>query len=255
MDLLEGRTSPRTLARVGGVLYLVIIVLGLLDEVAVRSRLVVGGDAAATARAIAASEPLWRAGVAGEIVLLLCAVALTLVFLVLLSPVSRALALLATLFNVVSIAIEGASALYLVSALFPLGSAGYLAALDPAQRAALAYLSIRAHGYGFGVSLVFFGCVCEVLGYLIFGSGFLPRALGVLMAVAGLCYLVNGFALILSAALAARLFPAILLPAFVGEASLCLWLLARGVDEERWRARASAALPPGFAADRGAQRP
>ncbi len=98
----------------------------------------------------------------------------------------------------------------------------------------MARLSLKSHGYGFGVSLLFFGCFCVVIGRVIYKSGFLPRTIGALMQIAGLCYLTDSFALILSPTLANRLFPAILLPAFVGEASLCLWLLVKGVNVQRW---------------------
>jgi len=64
---------------------------------------------------------------------------------------------------------------------------------------------------------------------------FLPKALGVLIQVAGLCYTTNGFALFLAPTVADRMFPAILVPAFVGEASLCHWLLVRGVNVDRWK--------------------
>lgn len=156
------------------------------------------GNATATAERIAASEFLWRVGIAGEFLLLICAVALTLIFYVLLKPVSRDLALLATLFNLVSIAIEAVSGLDLIATLFPLANADYLNVFDSKQRAALAYLTIRSHADGFGVALIFLGCVCLILGYLIFRSGYLPRIIGVLMQIAGLCYLTNSFALILS---------------------------------------------------------
>jgi len=76
---------------------------------------------------------------------------------------------------------------------------------------------------------------------LILRSGYLPRALGVLMQIAGTCYLVNSFALILAPALASHLFPAILLPPFVAELSMATWLLVKGVDLTRWRERTSAA--------------
>jgi hypothetical protein len=92
--------------------------------------------------------------------------------------------------------------------------------------------------------LIFFGCFCVVVGYLIFRSGYLPKTVGVLMQIAGLCYLTDSFALILSPSFADRLFPAILLPALVGEASLCLWLLARGVNVSKWQTRASAKPAP-----------
>jgi hypothetical protein len=98
-----------------------------------------------------------------------------------------------------------------------------------------------AFNYGFGVALIFFGCACLVLGYLIFRSGYLPKAIGVLMQIAGFSYLTNSFALILAPAFANRIFPAVLVPAFVGKASLCLWLLVKGVNVQRWKEQASAA--------------
>ncbi len=106
-------------------------------------------------------------------------------------------------------------------------------------------MSVRAHGNGFSVALLFFAFVCVVLGILIFKSGFLPRALGVLMMIAGACYATQSFALILMPALADRLFPAILIPSFIGELSLCLWMLIKGVNEERWLARAAETGDPG----------
>lgn len=230
-------TSPRLYARIGGVLYLIIIMVGLFGEAFVRDRLIVTGDAKATAANILSHESLWRLHIAAELVLLICAVALLMILYVLLKPVSRELALLALLFNVVSIGLETAITMYLIVALFPLGSAAYLKAFSPEQLYAMASLSLKSHGDGFGVSLIFFGCFCLVTGYLIFRSAFLPKAIGVLMQIAGLCYLTNSFALILAPALANRLFPAILLPAFVGEASLCLWLLVKGVNIERWEGK------------------
>jgi Domain of unknown function (DUF4386) len=240
MEDHEVQISPQIYARIAGVLYLIIIVIGILGEAFVRSRLIVSGDATATAERIRASEFLWRVSIAGEFFLLICAVALALIFYVLLRPVSRDLALLAAFFNLISIALEAAASLHLLATLFPLANANYLKVLDPKQLDALAYLSTRSHEYGFGVSLIFFGCVCLVLGYLIFRSGYLPKVLGVLMQIAGLSYLMNSFALILSPSFANRLFPAVLLPAFVGEASLCLWLLVKGVNVSKWKARTSA---------------
>jgi Domain of unknown function (DUF4386) len=231
--------SPRVIARVGGVLYLIIIVVGLFDETFVRNRIIVSGDARATAANIRSLESLWRFGIAAEFLLLICAVALTLIFYVLLRPVSRDLALLAVFFNLVSVAIEAGVQMHVLGALFPLGNAEYLKAFEPAQLYAMASLSLRSFNYGFGVSLIFFGCVCLLLGYLIFRSGYLPKVVGVLMQIAGLSYLTNSFALLLAPDLADRMFPAILVPAFVGEASLCLWLLVKGVNLEKWKPQAS----------------
>jgi Domain of unknown function (DUF4386) len=233
--LLNVKTSPQAYARTGGVLYLIIIVVGLFGEVFVRDRLIVSGDATTTAANIRSMESLWRFHIAAELFLLICAIALLLILFVLLKPVSRDLALLAAFFNVVSIGVEAAITLYLVEALFPLGSAAYLKAFTPEQLYAMASLSLKSHSYGFGVSLTFFGCFCLVVGYLIFRSTYLPRALGILMQIAGLSYLTNSFTLVLAPALTNRLLPAILLPSFVGEASLCLWLLMKGVNVPKWQ--------------------
>src|SRR5437870_6637281 len=227
-------SSPKLCARIGGALYLIIIVIGLFGEAFVRDRLIVSGDAAATAANIMSHESLWRFHIAAELFLLICAITLLLILYVLLKPVSRDLALLAVFFNLVSIGIEAATTMRLLEALFPLGNAGYLKAFTPEQLYAMATLSLKSHGYGFGVSLLFFACFCLIVGYLIFRSGYLPKTIGVLMQIAGVCYLTNSFALILSPAVANQLFPAILVPASIVEASLCLWLLVKGVNVGKW---------------------
>jgi hypothetical protein len=232
--------SPGTLSRVGGALYLVIIALGIFGEAFVRERIVVSGDAVRTAANLHAMESLWRLGITTEFTLLLCATALTAIFYVLLAPVSRTLALLATFFNLVSISIEAVSGLFLIQTLFPLGDAGYLKAFTAEQLAALARMSVRAHGNGFSIALLFFALVCVFLGILIFKSGFLPRAIGVGMMIAGVCYGTDSFLIILTPVFADRLFPAILIPSFIGELSFCLWLLTKGVNVENWRARKAA---------------
>lgn len=237
-NTVEG--SPRLLSRIGGVLYLIIIAIGLFDEAYVRNRILVPGNAAATAANLRSMESLWRFGIAAEFLLLICGISLTLVFFILLRPVNRDLASLAVFFTLASLAVEASVQMYLLVALFPLGSAEYLKAFKPDQLEALARMSVQSHGYGFGVALIFFGCVCLVEGYLIFKSGYLPKTVGVLMQIAGVCYLTNSFALILSPAFADKLFPAILVPAFIGELSLCLWLLVKGVNVEKWEARVGA---------------
>ncbi len=114
-------TSPQLYARVGGALYLIIIVIGLFGEAFVRDKLIVSGDANATAKNIMASESLWRLHIVAELFLLICAVVLLMILFVLLRPVSRELTLLAAFFNLVSIGLEAATTMYLVVALFPPG--------------------------------------------------------------------------------------------------------------------------------------
>jgi hypothetical protein len=188
-------------------------------------------------------EWLWRLGVAGEIVLLVCATALALILYVLLRPVSRDLALAAVFFNLVCNAIEGGAALSLATTLLPMTNAAYVQAFTPEQLDVMAMLAVRSHSLGFGIALVFFGVECVILGYLLFRSGYMPRSIGVLMQIAGVCYVVNSFALFLSPPLSSRLFPAILIPALIAEVSFTLWLLVKGVRVEVWDQRVDAPRP------------
>jgi hypothetical protein len=230
---ISAKTSPQTIARIGGALYLMIIVLGLFGEVIVRGRLIVP-DAAATAHNIVTSQFLWRLGITGDLIMHVCDIPLMLIFYILLKPVSKNLALLALLFNAIQSAALVAYKLNLLLALFFLGSASYLRALNPPQQEALMAVYLKADSYGFGIGLIFFGITCLVLGYLISKSGFLPRVLGVLMQIAGTCYLINSFALLLAPGFANLLFPFILIPSFIGELSLCLWMLSKGVNLKEW---------------------
>jgi len=157
----------------------------------------------------------------------------------LLRPVDKNLALLAVFFNIVELPIEAASKLCLFAALFLSGNADYLKAFEPHQLQALVKISLKLHDYGFGIDLIFFGFACLLYGYLLFRSGYFPRTLGVLMAIAGLSYLTNSFTLVLAPAYAGRTFP-ILVLALIGELSLCLWLIVKGVNVQRWKEQAGA---------------
>ena len=224
----------RRLARIGGALYVTIIVLGFCEAALIREPIVISGNAAATAANLMSMQSLWRLGIAADLVVLSCSIALAMILYRLLRPVSSLLAGIAIFFNLVSLTVEAVADLLLVAATLPLGHLPYLGAFTPDQRAAMSSLAIREYEYGFGVALIFFGFECVILGYLIYRSGYLPKAVGVGMYAAGTSYLINSFSLIVAPALATLLFPAILLPALVGESSLALWLLIKGVDEKRF---------------------
>jgi Domain of unknown function (DUF4386) len=232
---------PQRYARIGGGLYLAIIVLGAFAEGFVANRLLVSGDAATTAHNILTSPGLWRLSVAGDLIVVLCAVPLLWIEYLLLRPVSKQLVLLAVLFNLVSLAVEAISKLFLLVVMPTLGSADYLRAFEPQQLQALANLALRSHDIAFNIALIFFGFTCLVNGYLIFRSGYLPKLIGVLMQIAGLSYLIACFASLFAPVVADLITPAILLPPLVGETSFCLWLLVKGVNIAKWNERLSAA--------------
>jgi hypothetical protein len=173
-----------------------------------------------------ASEGLWRAGIAGDLLMHVLDLPVIVVLYLLLRPVHRGVALFATLINLVQTAVLAANKLNLLLPLFLLGDGAYLKAFSPGQLQALAYLAIKTHGYGFGIGLIFFGVACVARGWLAAKSGYVPKPLGMLLALAGASYLVNSFALLLAPAVADMLFPFIMLPPLVGETAFALWLVA-----------------------------
>jgi hypothetical protein len=234
MTYRKVESSPQFYARIGGVLYLILILVGMFAEIFVRDKLIVAGDAAATANNILSSQLLWRMGIVADLIMHVCDIPIMLIIYLLLRPVNKTLALLALLFNLIQTAVLVTNKLNLVSALLQLLSMDYLKGDDANHLHAQMYLSLKMHEIGFGVGLIFFGFTCLVNGYLIFRSGYMPKAIGFLIEIAGLCYLTNSFAMLLSAKVAHIIFPAILAPAFIGEFSFCLWLIARGVDLPKW---------------------
>jgi Domain of unknown function (DUF4386) len=232
-------TSPRLWARIAGVFYLITIIMGVFAELFVRGALVVGDDAVATATNILAHEPLYRLGLAADLIMLACYIVVTLLFYDLFKPVGRSLSLLAALFSLVGIAVLAVNSLNHFAPLVFLGGAHYLSAFETTQLQSLALMSLKMHTRGYTISGVFFGIYMLLLGYLIFRAGFLPRILGVLMAVGGLSYLTNSFASFLLPKLVARL-PDIGMLGGIAELVLCLWLMAMGVNASKWGEKASA---------------
>ena len=239
MANLKTETSPQIYARIGGGLYLILILVGIFAVVFVRGKLIVAGDATATANNIIASQLLWRIGIASDLIMHVCDIPIMLIIYILLRPVNKNIALLALLFNLIQTAVLVANKLNLVAALLQLESVDYLKTVDPYQLHAQMYLSLKLHDIGFGIGLIFFGFTCLVNGYLIFRSDYLPKTIGVLIQIAGLCYLTNSFALLLAPKFAGIIFPAILVPAFIGELSFCLWLIVKGVNVPKWNKQVS----------------
>lgn len=203
-------TSPQAYARAGGLLYLYIILAALFAEAYVRGRLIVSTDAAATATNILAHETLFRIGFAGD--------------------------LLNVTLDVAVAVISYFALLMEFAGLRILGDSGFLKGFDQQQVQALALLLFKPHANGYVICLAFFGFGLIILGYLIFRSGYFPRFLGVLLLIAGSGYLFNSFARFLAPPLADALFPWTLLPGFIAEWALCLWLLFKGVDLAEWQA-------------------
>src|SRR3954469_9321251 len=155
-------------ARIAGILLLITMVAGFFGELYVPSRMVVSGDAGATARNLTASSFLFRAGFAVYLVEAVCDIALSLIFYVLLKPVRRNLALLAAFFGLVSTSLFGVAELFYFAA--PIFVGGHVKGFSPDQLDAFALLSLKLYGVGGGIFMVFYGIASILRGYLIYRS-------------------------------------------------------------------------------------
>ncbi|MGZ4867318.1 MAG: DUF4386 domain-containing protein [Candidatus Angelobacter sp.] len=214
-----------------GVLYLIAGMTFSYADGSVGGKIVVYSDGAATAHNILANEMLFRLGFAAALISAVCYITVTLLLYDMFKPVNRSVSLLAAFFSLMGCTIQALSSLFHLAPLVVLGGEQYLGL----QALALTFLRLRAQASS--IYMVFFGWYCLLIGYLIFRSTFLPRILGVFMAIAGLSY-----QLFLSPPLASYLFPYVVKPAgALGELSLILWLLVIGVNAQRWKEQASAA--------------
>ncbi len=226
-------TSPRLKARITGVLYLLTILTGVFAQAFVSDRLVVDGDAAATANNILAHTGLFQLGFAVYLIEMACQIAFTALFYDLLKPAGGSVSLLAAFLGLAGCVIKTFSRLFFIAPLFVLGGPRYLSVFSAEQLQALALLLLKVNDRGAAIALVFFGFYALLTSYLIIRSTFLPRILGVLGIFGGL-----GWLSFLYPPLGYRLFPYIAALGLLGAGSLILWLLVFGVNEQKWKEQA-----------------
>jgi len=230
--------SPRAKARAAGALWWVCIISGMVGFAA-GAPLVVANDATATATNILAKESLFRFGFVADLISGLSYVGVTAFIYYLLRPVSRSLSLLGALFGLAGVAIGGASWVIHLTPLLLLHGDQYLTVFTTSQLQALSLAALKLQAQVFPIGMVFFGIQCISIGYLVARSTFLPRILGVLLAIGGTCYVIVSFANFLAPSFGPRLLPFLMPIALIGEGALGGWLLIKGVDVQSWNEQAS----------------
>jgi len=233
---MQKQLAPQMYARIAGICYLLIILLGIFGQLVVRGSLLVPGDAAATIANLTASPLLWRLGIIGDIAMHLLDIPVMIILYLLLSTVNKSVALMGLAFNLIQTAVLATNKLALMVPLIMLGSTEYQAATETHALHEQIMLLIEVHNYGFGLGLIFFGCTCLAYGYLIIKSNYFPTLIGILMAAAGLCYVINSVVLIVAPAVSSFVFP-ILGICLLAELSFSLWLLIKGVNLSAWENR------------------
>ncbi len=241
----HARANPVATARFAGLAYLAIILAAPFSQMIVRNGAVVRGDSAATAANILAGEELWRWAGAAEFLTAACDVIVAILLYELLKPSGRTVSLLAAVFQLVLVAVSAVKILFHMAPLTLLQAGNtFLSNFSTEQLQDLSYLFLRLHGQAYDVMLVFFGVHCVLIGWLIARATYLPRLLGWLMLLSGLCYIANTVVRFVDPQLAPLLYPWVLLPAFVTEIGLTLWLLIRGVNAQKWHAQSAVASAP-----------
>ncbi|MBL8012902.1 MAG: DUF4386 domain-containing protein, partial [Candidatus Omnitrophica bacterium] len=152
---------------------------------------------------------------------------------------NKNLSLLALIFSILGSAVMAVNLLNQLAPLLLLHKTVYLKAFTPEQLQTLSLFFLNLQSQGYGISLLLFAFYFPIIGYLVYKSTFLPRILGVIYTLAGIGYLSNSLAMFLFPPLLALLFPYSLLPAFIGESSMSLWMIVKGVNIQKWREKAS----------------
>ncbi len=220
-----------------GVFQLLEAITAACPGVFILDRLVVAGNAAATAANILGHERLLWLGFASLLIGVACHIAWALLMYELLKPVNRSVSLLAAFFVLVCCAMQAVASLFYLAPLLILQGGSSFSAFTPEQLQALALMFVKLNNYANDINLVFFGLWCILTGYLIFRSTFLPRILGALLAIGGL-----GWVTYLYPPLAYHLFiPYIAAASALGEIPLEFWLIVMGLNVQRWKEQASAA--------------
>jgi len=219
--------STKKQARVAGLLYLLASIIGFFCLAYVPGKLIVSGDATATANRIRASETLLRLGIASELIAFTIFIFVVLALYRLFKAVSEKHAVAMATLLLISIPISLLNLLNEIAALVLVSGASFLSAFEKGQLDALAYMFLRLHGQGFIVAQIFWGLWLFPFGILVIRSGFIPRFLGYLLFIAASGYL-------------ASFFTSLLLPSYrhlvdqfamvleAGELPIIFWLLIWG---------------------------
>lgn len=230
MTLNNDLASLKKTARIAGILILSLILFAPFSMIYLPSTLVVAGDAAGTAQNMIASGSLLQLGIASDSIVFLIEIVVVVLLYVLLKPVNKTLALIATFARLAMTIVQGINILNLIFPMLLFSEAGYLSVFGTDQLGALALVFFQAHAYGAMIWGLFFSLHLFLLGYLVYKSGYIPGFVGILLVIAALCYLIQGFG-------------NILLPQYSGvfemigflsmvELALPLWLVIKGVHDK-----------------------
>jgi Domain of unknown function (DUF4386) len=216
-------------ARIAGVVYLSMVLTGPFSLIYVPSKLIVRGNATATADNVLAHETMFRLSTLAELVGQVIFICLGFALYRLLRDVNKTWSWLMVGFVLVSAAVGFSNSLNNIAALILFRGGEFLTVFDKPQRDALAMLFLRLHSHGHFINEIFWGLWLFPFGLLVFRSGFLPRILGIWLIIACFAWI--------ALSITALFFPIHyeaafrwLQPAFLAELAMMLYFLIRGAN-------------------------
>lgn len=222
-------SSPKRLARIAGLLYLLVGLFGGFAEGFVEPKLYVAGNAPATALNVVANAGLVRLGVVADLLDQTCFVFLAMTLYVLLKPVRQSVAMAMLVLVILAAGIASLNTVFLFEGLQVATNGSYLAAFDTTGVHALVLLLLDIQHYGLLIAQIFFGLWLVPLGYLAYTSGLFPKVLGVVLIVGGVCYLMDLLTAFLVPEIGQMTHGFVVIPCAIAEISMVLYLIVKGV--------------------------
>jgi hypothetical protein len=222
--------TPINVGRLTGACYLAVFLTGFVYLALIPHIGLTGSDFGQAVNDIVAHQTAFWVGYAAFLASIALRLILMLLFYELFKPVNKNLSRLAVSFNIVATSVQAAMAVFLLVpiALLTHSHDHLLASFTLGQLHDLAALALQLNYYGYTIALVFFGGYDILIGYLAYKSGFIPRAIGVLMVITGI-----GWLTYIAPDTAANLVPLNLIAGVVGETAMILWLLLNGADAKQ----------------------
>jgi hypothetical protein len=226
-------SSNKKMARIAGLLYLLMGVTSAFGLLYVPSRIIIAGNSGSTANNILSSGLLFRMGIISGLISQIIFIFLVLVLYRLFQGINKAFACLMVTFVVASVPIAFLNALNQMGALIVTSGADYLKVFEPDKLNALMMIFLGLYKNGIIIVGIFWGLWLFPFGYLVYKSGFIPKILGILLIINCFSYLIDSFSFLLIPGYHDMISKFTLVPNCIGELSIILWLLIIGVKEQK----------------------
>lgn len=225
--------SSKKIARFAGLIFLILVVSGVFAEFFVRQKLYVLDDPIATTQNIIENQWLFRVGFVSDLVMSTMFFVYGYVLFLIFKPVNKNVSLFLLLCAVISVAMFCQNSLNQFSALELLINTDYSGAFKPEQLQVLSMFFQNIHTKGYAVNQIFYGLYLLPLGYMIIKSGLVPKIIGIFLVLGFVGDMIEVFVYFLFPNAESVLLSNITLPADIGEFSLCLWFLIKGVRSQK----------------------